>query len=132
MAGLVGPCLDDVSDAERKLAKAITTAFDATAPLRSIALSSRRKPCVNTEIRSLMHISDRAYRIAHSSDSAADLLHFRTARANVSNTLDSAKNRYIASRLEEATSPEAKWRELRRLRVTSSTTWPTILPPTGD
>ena len=69
-----------------------------------------------------MLIRDRAYRIARNSRSPADHQNFRTARANASNALDSAKNRYIASRLEEAASPEAKWKELRRLRVTRSST----------
>ena len=118
----MGPCPTDVSGAERELTKALITAFDACAPLRSIVLSSRRKPWVSAELRALMRTRDRAYRVARSSGSMTDLQLFRTARANASNALDTAKNRYIASRLEEAAGPEAKWRELRRLRVSGSNT----------
>ena len=80
-AGVVmGPCSTDVSGVERQLTKALITAFDACAPLRSIVLSSRRKPWVSAEQRALMHTHDRAYRIARTSGSVIDLQHFRTVR----------------------------------------------------
>ena len=69
-----------------------------------------------------MRTRDCAYRIARTSGSALDLQSFRAVRAMASNALDSAKNLYIATRLEEAANPEAKWREIRRLRVTGSNT----------
>ena len=65
---------------------------------------------------------DHAYRTARTSGSAADVQIFRAARATASNALNSAKNLYISSRLEEAVSPEAKWKEIRRLRVTGANT----------
>ena len=68
-----------------------------------------------------MKARDRAYNAASSSGTAMDPLNFRSARAVASNVLDSAENSYIASRLNEAPSPEAKWKELRRLRVSVST-----------
>ena len=118
----MGPCITNASEAERKLTNALITAFDACTPLRSIVLSSRRKPWESAELRALMRTRDRAYRIARTSGSVIDLQHFRTARANAYNALDTAKNHYIASRLEETAGSEAKWRELRRLRVSGSNT----------
>ena len=121
-AGVVmSPCSTDVSEAERQLTKALITAFNTCAPLRSIVLSSRRKPRVSVELRVLMRTCDRAYRIARTSGSVVDLHHFRTTRAIASNALDTAKNNYISLRLEDAIGPEDKWRELRRLRVSGST-----------
>ena len=119
---IMGPCPSDLSETERRFTRAIITAFDAAAPIRQIVLSSRRKPWVSAEIRSLMRTRDHAYRLARNSGSPGDLQNFRAARASASNALDSAKNRYIASRLDEAASPETKWKELRRLRVTGSGT----------
>ena len=63
----------------------------------------RRKPWVSAQLRSLMRTRHCAYRIAHTLGTATDL-RFRAARASASNALDSAKNRFIASRLEEAAS----------------------------
>ena len=60
----------------------------------------------------------RAYRLARTSGSTADLARFCALRAQTSNALDSTKNRNIASRLADAPSFVAKWRELRRLHVT--------------
>ena len=65
-----------------------------------------------------MRSRDRAYRLARASGIPADLDRFRALRADTSNALDSAKNRYVASRLADAPSVNAKWLELRRLRVT--------------
>ena len=103
----MGPCPTNVSKAECRLTKVIVSAFDASASLRTIVLSSRRKPWVSTELRALLRTGDCAYRIARISGTAAELQSFRAARARASNALDSAKNRYIISRLEEAASPEA-------------------------
>ena len=72
-------------------------------------------------MRSVMRARDHAYTIVHTLGSAADLRSVRAARVIASNVLDSAKNRCITSRLEEAASPEAKWRELR-IRVSGSST----------
>ena len=68
-----------------------------------------------------MKAHDRSYKIARTFGSATDLLNFRAARAVASNAHDSAKNCYIASRLNEAPVPEAKWREFWHLRVSGST-----------
>ena len=92
--------------------------FGFVAPLRQFALSSRRKPWVNPQIRALMRSRDRAYRFARSSGAAADVARFRLLRAQPSNPLDSAKNSYVASRLAATPTSDAKWRELRRLHVT--------------
>ena len=95
-------------------------AIDSVAPLQKAVLSSHRKPWVNPQIRALMKKSrDRAYRLACSSGSATDFARFRSLRAQASNALDSAKNRHVACRLADAPSAKAKWRELRRLHVSS-------------
>ena len=94
--------------------------------LRFAALSSRRKPWVSAELRALMRTRDRAYIIALTSGSVIDLQHFRTARANATNALDTAKNHNIASRLEEAAGPEVKRRELRRLWLKHPITFPLL------
>ena len=93
------------------------TASDACAPLRSIILSSRRKPWVSAEIHYLIRPHDHVNNVACNSGSTADLQSVRIAHARSSNALDTAKNRHIASHLEEASGPETKWRELRGLRV---------------
>ena len=117
---VLGPCTLNVDDAERALTNAFVRAFDAIAPLRKIILSSRRKPWVNAQIRALMQSRDRAYRLARASHSPADIARFRALRSQASNALDSAKNRHIASRLADAPSANAKWREIRQLRVTKA------------
>ena len=94
-------------------------AIDSVAPFRKAILSLRRKPWVNPQIRALMKSRDRAYRLARSSGSVVDFARFRSLRAQASNALDSAKNRHVACRFADAPSAEAKWRELRRLHVSS-------------
>ena len=105
---LMVPCPADVSADERKLTNAIISAFDSCTPLRPMTLSSHRKPWISPQIRSLMRTRDRAYRTARTSGSTTDVQIFRAARATASNALDTAKNHYILTRLEEAASPEAK------------------------
>ena len=116
---VLGPCPANSDIAERALTHALMCAIDSVAPLRKAILSSRRKPWVNPQIRALMKSRDRAYRLARSSGSAADLTRFRLLRAQASNALDTAKNKHVACRLAEAPSAEGKWRELRRLHVSS-------------
>ena len=113
-----GPSAADTSTAEHALSCALISALDSVAPLRKLILSSRHKPWVNPQIRALMRFRDCAYRLARSSGSAIDLARFRSLRSQTSNALDSAKNVHVASRLAEALSVDAKWRELRRLHVT--------------
>ena len=61
---VLGPCSADVDRCEDTLAKALLSASDAVAPLRSVVLSSRRKPWVSPQIRALMKTRDRAYKLA--------------------------------------------------------------------
>ena len=112
------PCPTSVDTAERILKHAFTHAIDTVAPLRKLILSSRRKPWVNPQIRALMRSRDRAYRLARASGTPTDHDRFHALHADTSNALDSAKNRYVASRLADAPSANVKWLELRRLRVT--------------
>ena len=65
-----------------------------------------------------MRARDRAYRFGRASGTPADHDRFRALRADTSNALDCAKNRYVASLLADALSANAKWLELRRLWVT--------------
>ena len=116
---VLGSCPANPDIAERALTQALMCAIDSVAPLRKAVLSSRRKPWVNPQIRALMKFHDCAYRLAHSSGSAADFVRFRSLRAQASNALDCAKNRHVACRLAHAPSAEARWRELRRLHVSS-------------
>ena len=117
---VLGPCSADVDHCEGALTKALFSAFDAVAPLHSVVLSSRRKPWVSPQIRALMKTRDRAYKLACDSRTPLYLAKFRALRSEVCNTLDTAKNRHIASRLAESPSTEAKWRELRRLGLSAS------------
>ena len=117
---VLGPCSANVDRSEGALTKALLSAFDAVAPLRTIVLSSRRKPWVTPQIRALMKTRDRAYKIVCDSRTPTNLARFRALRSEVCNALDSAKNQHIASRLAEAPSAEAKWRELRRLGLSAS------------
>ena len=71
---VLGPCPANPDIAERALTHALMCAIDSVAPLRKAILSSSRKPWVNPQIRALMKSRDRAYRLARSSGSAADLL----------------------------------------------------------
>ena len=68
-----------------------------------------------------MKARDRAYMIARTSGSVEDFARFRLLRAETSNTLDSAKYHDIVTRLSDAPNAEAKWRELRNLRITAPT-----------
>ena len=115
---LLGLFPTSVDTAERILTHAFTHAIDTVAPLRKLILSSRSKPWVNPQIRALMRSRDRAYRLARASGTLANHDHFRALRADTINALNSAKNWYVASRLADAPSANAKWLELRCLRVT--------------
>ena len=115
---VLGPSSADTNTAEHVLNCALTSALDSVAPLRKLIFSSRHKPWVNPQIIALMRSRNRAYRLARSSGSATDLPRFHSLRSQTSNSLDSAKNAHVASRLADAPSVDAKWRELRRLHVT--------------
>ena len=54
------------------------------------------------------------------SGAPGDQARFRLLRSEVCNALDVAKNQHIATRLAEVPTAEAKWRELRRLRISKS------------
>ena len=75
---VLGPCPANPDIAERALTHALMCATDSVTPLRKAVLYSRRKPWVNPQIRALMKSRDRAYRLARSSGSAADLARFRS------------------------------------------------------
>ena len=89
---VLGPCPSDVDSNECAFTSSITSAFNESAPLRRITLSTRHKPWVSPHIKALMKSRDHAYKAAHSSGSANDFARFRLLRAEVSNSLDTAKN----------------------------------------
>ena len=60
---------------------------------------------------------DAAYKPARTSGLVSEYNHFKTLRALAKNALDTAKNKFLAKRLDEAVDSEGKWRELRRMHV---------------
>ena len=105
---VLGPCTADSNMTGRAITCTLTSVLDSVALLRKFTLSPRLKPWVNPQIRALMKSRDGAYRLARSSEAAADVARFRLLRAQASNALDSDKNCHVASRLAAAPSPDAK------------------------
>lgn len=99
----------DCDQMARSLSSSIISAFDNTAPVKSIHLSTRRKPWVSPQILSLMRHRDRLYNAYRRSGASADLDIYRRARSTVSNQLDTARNRYLGNKLAAATDLKSKW-----------------------
>ena len=101
------------------ITNAITRSFDALAPLVTFTTSPRNKPWVTADIRRLMAQRRRLYRVAYRSPSPSNAAAYRRARNEVCSRLSTAKNNFIASRINRASSVSDKWRELRKLGLGS-------------
>ena len=118
---------------QRTTTSAITRTFNILAPLKTISISSKCKPWVTPQTRILMRLRDQAYGKATNTSLSSDILRYKSLRSQVSNTLDTAKNNYIGSKLENASSPAAKWRFLKSLNVSNTplpSPFSTFLPST--
>ncbi|KAL7287797.1 hypothetical protein TKK_0018173 [Trichogramma kaykai] len=114
---ICGPSLDP---AVSSLTAAILSAADDVAPLRPATFSTRHKPWVDSEVRSLMRARDRAYRRFRHCRRNVDLCQYRVLRAEEHCRMDTNKNTHYASKLDMRHSPTALWRTLRSLGVLST------------
>ena len=107
---LVSSAECDISSAN-SMANAVSTAivgaFDVLAPKREI-VSTRRKPWVSQEARELMKQRDRAFKRASASGTVEDFTRYKGLRSEVSNLLDTAKNRHLSAKLADAPDARAK------------------------
>lgn len=101
------------------ISTSILEAFDTLAPEKIVTFSSRRKPWVTKEIRSLMAEKDRAWKYANHSGNLNDYLLFKQLRSRISNLLDTAKNMYYANELSKASNPKAKWAIFKNMGLSS-------------
>ena len=63
---------------------------------------------------------DRAYNKACNTNSQIYLQQYKTLRSQVSNALDTSKNAFIQQKLNNASSPAAKWRFLNTLNISKT------------
>ena len=102
------------------ISNAVRRTFDSLAPPVTFTTSPRKKPWVTADIRRLISTRRRLYRIACRSPSERSTLDYRNARNRVCSLISTAKNRFIASRIDKAGSVGEKWRELRKLGLGST------------
>ena len=83
--------------------------FDALAPVVQLTIPSKRKPWVTPQVLQLMKQRDRTYKNAHSTHCRLERFRHKALRSAVSNQLDTLKNRYMSTCLDNAQSSKAKW-----------------------
>lgn len=104
-----------------RLTRLITTAFDTVAPVKTVTLSSKRKPWAKSmQIKRLMRTRDRAYKIYRRSTTTSNREKYRRLRSQVKNLLDSSKNEFIKNAIANSKSLGAKWRTLKNLHIVGS------------
>uniref|UniRef100_A0ABD2W4C9 Uncharacterized protein n=1 Tax=Trichogramma kaykai TaxID=54128 RepID=A0ABD2W4C9_9HYME len=100
---------------------AIYNTLDVLAPLRNVTIKSKARPWVTPELRSAIRSRDRAYRRARRNPSASHIASYRKSRSTLRNILDSAKNRFLSSKINTAHDSSACWRALRGLGLSRDT-----------
>ena len=110
-------CVTDIDSHEQSLSSAIFNTFEQVAPLRSITILPKHKPWVTPQIKNLMKLRDKAYKLWHQSHLPELRQEFRLLPSSVSNSLDTAKNNYFSNILTNSPSLTKRWRQLRSMRV---------------
>ena len=110
-------CVTDIDSHEQSLSSAIFNTFEQVAPLRSITILPKHKPWVTPQIKNLMKLRDKAYKLWHQSHLPELRQEFRLLRSSVSNSLDTAKNNYFSNILTNSLSLTKRWRQLRSMGV---------------
>ncbi|CAB0029825.1 unnamed protein product [Trichogramma brassicae] len=94
---------------------AIYNTLDVLAPLRNVPIKSKARPWVTPELRSAICSRNRPYRRARRNPTVSHIAAYRKSRSAGRNILDSAKNRFLSSKINTARDSSACWRALRGL-----------------
>lgn len=97
------------------ISNAIVNTFDELAPPVTFITSPRKKPWVSADIKHLRSQRRRLYRIACRYPCPQSTAAYRKVRNEVCSRISIAKNNFISTRIEKASSVSDKWRELRKL-----------------
>lgn len=95
-------------------------AFNASAPLKSIVLKPKRKPWVTHDLRIMMKNRDKAYKKALVTHSDRDLHIYKQLRREVSNAIDTSKNKFTENQINTASDASSKWKVLRKFGCVGS------------
>ena len=104
------------------ISNAVKLTFDTLAPPITFTTSPRKKPWVSADIRQMISMRRRLYRIACRSPSEQAVAEYRRVRNHVCSLISTAKNKFIALRIDKAPSVGEKWRELHKLGLGSAKT----------
>ncbi|CAB0040679.1 unnamed protein product [Trichogramma brassicae] len=100
---------------------AIYNTLDVLAPLRNVTIKSKARPWVTPELRLAIRSRDRAYRRARRNPTTSHIASYRKSRSTLRNILDSAKNKFLSSKINAARDSSACWRTLRGLGLSRDT-----------
>ena len=106
---------ESIDKIEQRFTLSLQSTFDKLAFLRSVTISPKRKSWVTSEILKAIKERDRAYKKASQSHCPQEKKERKHLRALVSNSLDTAKSRYLESRLTKAQSSKERCHELRAI-----------------
>ena len=88
-----------IDDYEHQFTTALQTTFDKLAPIRTVTITHKKKPLVTPEILKVMKKRDGAFKRASQSHSLLDISEHKRLRSSVSNSLDTAKSKYLGTRI---------------------------------
>ncbi|CAB0041953.1 unnamed protein product [Trichogramma brassicae] len=94
---------------------AIYNTLDVLAPLQKITIRPKARPWVTPELRSAIRSRDRAYRRARRHPTASRIASYKESRSTVRNMLDTAKNKFLRTKIETAHDSSMCWSVLRGL-----------------
>lgn len=114
------PSPNRVNEKVKNFTSAIIDTFNKHAPLKTFITSHNKKPWVTADIRALMVRREKLYRSAKMFRTPTAVANYKQARNKVNSELATSKNSYIAERLNSAPSPACKWRELRKLGLSTN------------
>ena len=98
----------------------ITNLLDEHAPLKPIKTTNKRKPWLSREIRKIMHQRDNVYKRAKAANSVSIFNFYKHLRSKVKNLLDSAKNRFLATKISESKNSKELWKTFRSFGIAVS------------
>lgn len=108
-----------VSDLALLITTETLSCYDTQAPRRKFTIHTKNKPWISDSIRTKIKLKHKAYHRSKTTGRPRDTHTFLVLRSQISNEINSAKNKYHASLLTSSKDSKTLWRHLKNMGIST-------------